>query len=127
LRVNQKNIFTIMKNIIENIRTLRELKGYSQEYLADLIGVTQSAYARFERGATKTDLKTVSLVAKTLNMSIVDIITYPEKYINIKDASKELISSEPEVILQIKLKGDTRNEILKTVFKNCDYDILKCN
>ena len=127
MRVNQKNIFTIMKNIIENIRTLRELKGYSQEYLADLIGVTQSAYARFERGATKTDLKTVSLVAKTLNMSIVDIITYPEKYINIKDASKELISSEPEVILQIKLKGDTRNEILKTVFKNCDYDILKCN
>jgi transcriptional regulator with XRE-family HTH domain len=33
-------------------------KGYSQDYMAELINITQSAYARFERGTTKTDLKT---------------------------------------------------------------------
>jgi len=43
--------------------------------------------------------------------------TYPEKYINIKDVSKEVSTFEPEVILQIKIKGDRRNELLKMVFE----------
>jgi len=114
-----------MKNIIENIRTLRESKGYSQEYMAELMKITQSAYARFERGATKTDLKTVSLAAQTLQMSLIDVITYPEKYINIKDASKAISTVEPEVILQIKMKGDTRKEILKMAFSNSELEVLK--
>jgi len=113
-----------MKNIIENIRILRESKGYSQDYMAELMGITQSAYARFERGATKTDLKTVSLAAKVLEVTLVDVITYPEKYINIKDASKEISTSEPEIILQIKIKGDKREEILKNAFGNNNLEIL---
>ena len=113
-----------MKNIIENIRTLRESKGYSQDDMAELMCITQSAYARFERGATKTDLKTVSLAAKVLEVTLVDVITYPEKYVNIKDVSKESSTFEPEVILQVKIKGDKRKEILKTAFENCDLDIL---
>ena len=113
-----------MKNITENIRTIRESKGYSQDYIAELMGITQSAYARFERGATKTDLKTVSLAAKVLEVSLVDIITYPEKYVNIKDVSKEVSTPEPEVIVQIRIKGDKRTEILKTVFETSDLDIM---
>jgi len=123
--VNQKNIFVIMKSIIENIRTLRESKGYSQEYMAELMGITQSAYARFERGATKTDLKMVSLIAQTLEINLIDIITYPEKYVNIKEISKEAITSEPEIILQIKVKGNKRDEILKTTFGDGELEIFK--
>jgi len=107
-----------MKNIIENIRILRESKGYSQDYMAELIGITQSSYARFERGATKTDLKIVSLIAQVFEMNLVDIITYPERYVNIKDLSKEIEASEPEVVLQIKITGDKKNQILKTAFEN---------
>jgi len=89
-----------------------------------IINNTLSAYARFERGAIKTDLKTVSLAAKALEVTLVDVITYPEKYINIKDASKEISTSEPEVILQIKIKGEKRKEILKNAFGNNDLEIL---
>jgi len=113
-----------MKNIIENIKILRESKGYSQEYMADLIGITQSAYARFERGATKTDLKTVSLVAQTLEMNLIDLITYPEKYINVKDASKDIPALEPEVILQVKIKGDLKKQVLKTTFGSSDLEFF---
>ena len=114
-----------MKNITENIRNLRESKGYSQEYMAELMGITQSSYARFERGATKTDLKIASLVAQALEMNLIDIITYPEKYINIKDASKEITPIEPEVILQIKIRGDKRDQILKATFGDNELEILK--
>jgi len=114
----------IMKNIIENIRKIRESKGYSQDFIAELMGITQSAYARFERGATKTDLKTVSLFAQALEMPLVDVITYPEKYINMKETPQGTTTYEPEVILQIKIKGDKKNEILKTAFENSDLEIF---
>jgi transcriptional regulator with XRE-family HTH domain len=114
-----------MKSVIENIRILRESKGYSQDCLAELIGITQSSYARFERGATKTDLKMISLVAQALEMNLIDIITYPEKYINIKDASKEVATTEPEVILQIKVRGDKRDQILKATFGDNELEIFK--
>ena len=113
-----------MKNIIENIRTLRESKGYSQEYIAELMGITQSSYARFERGATKTDLKMIALIAKTLEMSLIDVITHPEKYVNIKEISKEIATSEPEVIVQIKVRGAKREQILKTTFGDNELDFL---
>ncbi|MCL2246908.1 MAG: helix-turn-helix domain-containing protein [Lentimicrobiaceae bacterium] len=112
-----------MKKVLENIRILRESKGYSQEFMAELLKMTQSAYARFERGATKTDLKTVSLVAKVLEMHLIDIITYPERYVNIKDISKEIVTSEPEVILQIKVTGQKRDQILKTAFENSGFEM----
>ena len=116
-----------MKKILENIRILRESKEYSQECMAELLHITQSAYARFERGATKTDLKTVSLVAQVLGMNLIDVITYPEKYVNIKDISKENVTSEPEVILQIKVTGDKKDQILKTAFENSGVEIYSVN
>ena len=112
-----------MKKILENVRILRESKGYSQEYMAELLKITQSSYARFERGATKTDLKTVSQIARVLEMDLIDIITYPEKYVNIKDFSKEIIPSEPEVILQIKITGNKKDQILKTALENSGLEI----
>jgi len=44
-----------MNKINVNIRKIRELNGYSQENLAELLNKTQSSYARIERGTTKID------------------------------------------------------------------------
>ena len=107
-----------MKKILENIKTLRESKGYTQENMAELLEITQSSYARFERGATKTDLKTIFLIAEVLKMDIIDVITYPEKYVNINDISTEITTPEPEVTLQIKITGDKKNQVLKTALEN---------
>jgi transcriptional regulator with XRE-family HTH domain len=115
----------MMKNVIKNIRIIRELKGYSQEYMAELMEITQSAYARFERGATKTDLKTVSLIAQVFEMSLIDVITYPDKYVNINDISNETPTLGPEVILQIKIGGEKKSQILKTVFGNNELELIQ--
>ncbi|MDR0207374.1 MAG: helix-turn-helix domain-containing protein [Bacteroidales bacterium] len=37
---------------LENIKTIRELRECSQDYFTELMGITQSVYVRFERGAT---------------------------------------------------------------------------
>jgi transcriptional regulator with XRE-family HTH domain len=88
------------------------------------MGFTQSSYARFERGATKTDLKTISLFAQAMEMNIIDIFTYPEKYINSKEVNIQTTFPEPEVVLQIKITGDKRVEMLKTFLGSCGLDII---
>ena len=42
------------EKIIKNVRIFREKANYSQEEIAEKMNITQSKYARFERGATKT-------------------------------------------------------------------------
>jgi len=111
-----------MKEILRNIRVIRESKGLSQDQAADIMKISQSQYARFERGATKTDLETLSQFANAVDMSLIDIITFPKKFID----SNQLIVPEQavEAILQIKLRHDTRDQVLKLVFGENNLEIL---
>jgi len=112
-----------MENILENIRKIRESKGYSQEAIADQLKMTQSKYARFERGATKTDLETLCQVANIFGMSLVDLIAYPEKMVKATSLSGEE-SSELRAILQIELKKERKEQVLKLVFGENNLEIL---
>ncbi len=109
-----------MKEILNNIKAIRESKGYSQDQIADLLKISQSQYARFERGITKTDLQTLYKFAKALEVELIDIITYPKKYIDIDMRPSERI----EATLQIKLRHDTRDQVLKLVFGENNLEIL---
>jgi len=109
------------KLLLSNLRIIRESKNLSQEALADLMQISQAQYARFERGATKTDLATLEKFCKCVSFELIDLITYPEKFINIKDVSNE----EPvQAILQIKLTRDKKDQVLKLVFGENNLEIL---
>jgi transcriptional regulator with XRE-family HTH domain len=112
-----------MKKILENIRKIRELNSLSQEQTAELLDKTQSAYARIERGATKIDLETLEKFAEVMNMTIIDVLTYPEKYINLKEINK----SESETIktfIQIELNQEKKEKVLNLLFDKKIVDEL---
>ncbi len=44
-------------NASEKLRKLRIEKGYSQEYMAAKLGLSQSAYSKIERGKTKLTIE----------------------------------------------------------------------
>ncbi len=39
-------------SIKNKIKSIRELKNYTQEYMADQLGVTQAGYSKIEKGKT---------------------------------------------------------------------------
>ncbi|GHU62655.1 hypothetical protein FACS1894123_03990 [Bacteroidia bacterium] len=41
-----------MTDIARNIKQIRELKSYTQEYVANELGISQPAYAKIEQGTT---------------------------------------------------------------------------
>ena len=54
----------------ENLVMLRNLHGYSQEEIAEKIGISRQAYAKWERGATVPDIVKCSALAEVYGVSI---------------------------------------------------------
>lgn len=64
-----------MNNLIsKNIRKYRELKGYSQEYMAHELDITQASYAKLENNSTKINVERLFTIAKVLETDIADIL-----------------------------------------------------
>jgi transcriptional regulator with XRE-family HTH domain len=56
------------------MRLLRLSKGYSQENLAELLGISQSNYGKLERGESRIALETVEKIADTYSIPLVDLL-----------------------------------------------------
>lgn len=54
----------------ENLLTLRNLRGLSQERLAEMIGISRQAYAKWESGETVPDVEKCSRLAELYGVSI---------------------------------------------------------
>ena len=54
----------------ENLIMLRNLHGYSQEEIAEEIGISRQAYAKCERGATVPDIVKCAALAQVYGVSI---------------------------------------------------------
>lgn len=54
----------------DNIINLRNAHNYSQEEVAEKIGISRQAYAKWEKGETVPDIEKCALLAKLYNTSI---------------------------------------------------------
>ena len=70
-----------MKQILDNIEAIRKEKGLKQMVMAEKLGIKQSSYSYYFTDAEDMKLSLLSKIADILGVSIVDIITYPAKYV----------------------------------------------
>lgn len=61
-----------------NLTRLRNLYGYSQEELADKIGISRQAYAKWESGATVPDIEKCSLLASVYGVTLDSLVQADE-------------------------------------------------
>lgn len=54
----------------EKIRLQRLAKGYSQEYMANELNISQNAYSKLERGETELSVNRAYEIASILGVSI---------------------------------------------------------
>ena len=55
-----------------NIRKVRELKGFSQDYMAEKLKISQASYARIENEHTQITVNRLFELAEILNTDILD-------------------------------------------------------
>jgi transcriptional regulator with XRE-family HTH domain len=63
-----------LKQIGLRLKSYRELKGFSQDYMASKLNISSSAYSRIERNEVNLTLGKLFLLAEVLNVSLEQII-----------------------------------------------------
>lgn len=111
-----------METILKNIREIRVQKGYSQEFVADKLKLAASTYNLIENGKRKLYYYSILQIAKIFEMSTIDIITWPEKYISSNGQSEA--SEKIKASLTIELDQDKKDQVLKLVFGKNSVEIF---
>jgi transcriptional regulator with XRE-family HTH domain len=110
----------------DNIRKIRELKGFSQQNLADKIKVDQKTISRIEKGDLSPKFDTLIAISKVLSVTLSQLLSFNESlifnnynqyqqggnynaYINteiekIEELYKQLLREKDEVIALLKNK-----------------------
>lgn len=64
-----------------NIRKLRELRNYTQQYMAGELGISLSGYGKIERNETDVSLGRLSQIAAILGVDVQGILRFDDKHI----------------------------------------------
>jgi len=66
----------------DKIRMIREMRGLSQETVADKLGIKQNAYSKIETNQTRLTAEMLEKLAKVLEVSPLDIINQQPAIVN---------------------------------------------
>ena len=110
----------------ENVRKIRELKGFSQQNLADEIKVDQKTISRIEKGDLSPKFETLVAISKALSVSLSQLLSFNENLIfnnyiqeqnegqfvvynntsieKVEELYKQLLKEKDEVIALLKAK-----------------------
>ena len=106
--------------IFEAIKEIRLQKGINQQIIADALNLDVAVVSNIEKGKRDLRVKELEIIWKALEVSVVDLFTYPDRYIKLTSKEEEPI----EAILQIKLRKDKKDQVLKLVFGDNNIEIL---
>jgi transcriptional regulator with XRE-family HTH domain len=93
-----------MDNIGFKIRKVRELKGFTQDFVARKLNISQRAYSKIERGETKVDNKRIADISGILEVDQVILLAFDESHVfhNITRAAKfkHFVYHVPEKLIE---------------------------
>lgn len=103
----------------DNIRIIREARGYSQDYVASKLEITQQTYSNIEKNPEKATIKRLKEVAVILQVSFVTLLGEDEVYIQ-----QRISQSGGNEATQMNIAGDkTENDIYERLITELKEEI----
>lgn len=126
--LSRKEMKEIFGNIGESIRKFRDERCYTQDLMANRLGITQSAYYKIESGMVKIKTERLIQIAEILGKPI-EAFLEKEKYVEtfINDQKVYINLSELELLQKTINQQEKRIEELecKVIRKDKKIDELK--
>ncbi len=111
----KKEHTSFYETTLNNVRKIMQDKHLTQLSIGEMIGVNESSMSKIFNGHASFTLDHLSRLASSLAVSEIDILRY----------GQQPKSEEPvEAILQIKLKQDKKDQVLKLIFGENNIEIL---
>jgi len=109
----------------EKIRFMRQSKNWSQDEMAEKLGMSVNGYAKIEQGKTDNHFSKLEQIADVFDMDVVELLTFGEKNvffligdnsIGNSSISMSVIGSSKELAFEIQklqLILEHKNELLE--------------
>lgn len=104
--------------VLNNLRKIMNDRKITQVAMGEMMGAKESSTSKIFKGDASLTLDHLSNLASSLGISVIDILTYSEK-------AQKSESNPVEAVLQIKLKNDKKDQVLKIVFGDNNLEFLK--
>lgn len=102
-----------MKNQLgEKIRKIRDLKGFSQQYMALQLNISQRAYSKLEREEIKLDWDRIHQISEILEIEPVDLISFDDSLIFTNCNQSEKINAINNFPAELKEQYEDRIKAL---------------
>src|SRR3954464_2260972 len=90
------------KTIGKNIRTFRHQHGWSQEDVANRLGISIPAFSKIETGVTDINLSRLEQIANIFEVNVVNLLALDAEQTDLKPSSlsvaqKKLVDRESEI------------------------------
>jgi transcriptional regulator with XRE-family HTH domain len=99
------------KSVGKNIRAVRHQHNWSQEEVANKLGISIPAFSKIETGITDVNLSRLQQIADIFELSLVHLLSFEEiqdeyQSVHLHEAKKKLMECEIEIVeLQRKVIG----------------------
>lgn len=95
----------------KRIRTIREIKGYRQNQVAKMLGMTVSGYSRIERNEVSVTVDKLVQFCKIVQVSVDDVINLPDLMLIHNVSRKSSVSTEKDIIAIDKIEKSYKQQI----------------
>jgi transcriptional regulator with XRE-family HTH domain len=82
------------------IRVLRNMKEWSQENMAEMLGITVQAFSKIERDKTDVNHSRLEQIAEVLKIELADLLKFGENGIFINQNSRDVFTNTGNVYTQ---------------------------
>ncbi|MFI3269192.1 MAG: helix-turn-helix transcriptional regulator [Rikenellaceae bacterium] len=100
-----------MRNILDNIKEIRMLKGITQEDIAYVLNVDTSVISNIEKGKREIRVSELEKIATALDEDVLYLITYPSIYVNSATITKPTVNDE-RVSVTFEVPASQRQQII---------------
>lgn len=110
----------------EKIKVMREMNQWTQEEVAEKLGMSTTGYAKIERGQTNVSVEKLKQIAQVFNLNVAQLLDDDERFVicSIGDnhsnysnyfGTNEKLSLENEKLKQLLSAKESEIEALKKV------------
>ena len=110
----------------EKIKSMREMNQWTQEEVAEKLGMSTTGYAKIERGQTNVSVEKLKQIAQVFNLNVAQLLDDDERFVmcSIGDnnsnynnyfGTNEKLSLEKEKLKQLLSAKESEIEALKKV------------
>lgn len=105
------------RKILDNIELIREKQRLTRKELADKINVSDSTYSRVISEEIALSYDRLAEIAIALDVSVIDIITYPEIFVNQRSSNSTKVLVELDVSNDEFIKLGLKDKVLQILNK----------